>query len=289
MSPSLIESILKKVSDKFHFSPDIEISLEANPETLTPEKIKAFRDTGINRLSLGVQALNKKDLRFLGRIHSLQTALTCIDNVARIFDNFSLDLIYARPNQTLDEWIKELDTALSFQAPHYSFYQLTIEEGTAFARKGIKEADEELARQMYLNTLDKMEKANIPLYEVSNFARKGFQSKHNLLYWQGDDYAGIGPAAHGRLGLLATENPTDIDLWLKGKKETTLLSEKERFEEKVLMGTRLADGIKANGIPLKNIQKACRMKWITFDGESIKPTREGLLMQNQLSLILLSD
>ena len=138
-------------------------------------------------------------------------------------------------------------------------------------------------------TLDKMEKAKVPPYEVSNFARKGFQSKHNLLYWQGDDYAGVGPAAHGRLGLLATENPADIGLWLKGEKQTTHLSSQERFEEKIIMGTRLFSGISAKGIRPGNIQKAIQNKWITFDGKIIKPTREGILMQNQLSLTLLSD
>lgn len=289
MSPALIEEILKKASDKFSFSPDIEISLEANPETLTPNKIKDFKAAGINRLSVGVQALDEKDLRFLGRIHSLSTALKCLENVATVFDNFSLDLIYARPDQTLTAWAKELDMALSFHAPHYSLYQLTIEDGTPFARKGIKGADDEIARQMYLMTLDRMEKAKIPPYEVSNFARKGYQSKHNLLYWQGDDYAGIGPAAHGRLGLLATENPADIGLWIKGEKQTVQLTQEERFEEKIIMGTRLFSGISAKGLSQNNIQKAVQNKWITFDGKNIKPTREGILMQNSLSLTLLSD
>jgi len=289
MSPALIEEILKKAADKYSFSPDIEISLEANPETLTPDKIKDFKAAGINRLSVGVQALNERDLRFLGRIHSLSTALKCLENVAAAFDNFSMDLIYARPHQMPTAWDKELDKALSFHAPHYSLYQLTIEDGTPFARKGIKGVDDETARQMYLMTLDKMESAQVPPYEVSNFARKGFQSKHNLLYWQGDDYAGIGPAAHGRLGLLATENPADIGLWLKGEKQVTRLSPKERFEEKIIMGTRLFSGIGAKGLHPENIRKAVQNKWITFDGKNIKPTREGILMQNQLSLTLLSE
>lgn len=198
IKPENIAALIDYISGKWKTTPDIEISLETNPNSDYPQMFADLRHAGINRLSLGVQALNEADLRFLGRTHNLAEAYQAIDKVLLNFDNHSLDLIYARPQQKLSEWEKELEQAASFGLKHLSLYQLTIEEGTVFARKGIKALDDEAAAEMYLFTDDYLVDKGIYKYEVSNYARSGFASRHNLLYWTGQDYIGIGPSAHGR-------------------------------------------------------------------------------------------
>ncbi len=198
MKPENVAALIDYIASKWKTVPDIEISLEANPNSDYPEMFADLRRAGINRLSLGVQALNDADLRFLGRTHNLKQAYQAIDGVLQNFDNHSLDLIYARPQQKLSDWEKELAQAASFGMKHLSLYQLTIEEGTVFARKGIKALDEDAAREMYLFTEDYLADKKIYKYEVSNYARSGYASRHNLLYWTGQDYIGVGPSAHGR-------------------------------------------------------------------------------------------
>lgn len=286
MSARLINRLITVIRDTFPVAPDVEISLEANPDAIDKPKMEALRAVGVNRLSMGIQALNAADLKFLGRRHSLETAYRRIEEMKTLFSNFSFDLIYARPGQTLQAWQKELKEALSFHPPHLSLYQLTIEEETPFFRRGMETLDDETARTLYEWTLDAMAAAGCPFYEVSNFAKPGFTCRHNLLYWEGDDYAGIGPAAHGRLGLVATENPRDLATWLKGETITTLLSPKERQEEKIMMGLRLKTGISDQGLSLSAIQKAVEKGWLTHEGGRIFPTREGLIMLNQLILEL---
>ena len=288
MSAGLLEKFLTEIERDFGFSPDVEISLEANPDAITKEKMLDFKKAGVNRLSLGVQALNDTDLKFLGRIHSAQTALARIDEMRQVFDNCSIDLIYAHPNQTLKSWEAELKRVLSFDLPHISLYQLTIEEGTPFDRKGVEPADDETARLLYIKTFEMTEATGVPLYEVSNFARDGFECRHNLLYWQGDDYAGIGPAAHGRLGLLATENPKDVKEWLSNGTMQTKLTEQERFEEKLLMGLRLRKGMSSKGIHSDKLEEAVRRGWLFYNPRDswMAPTMEGSLMLNQLIVLL---
>lgn len=286
MSARLINRLITVIRDTFPVAPDMEISLEANPDAIDKPKMEALRAVGVNRLSMGIQALNAADLKFLGRRHSLETAYRRIEEMKTLFSNFSFDLIYARPGQTLQAWQKELKEALSFHPPHLSLYQLTIEEETPFFRRGMETLDDETARTLYEWTLDAMAAAGCPFYEVSNFAKPGFACRHNLLYWEGDDYAGIGPAAHGRLGLVATENPRDLATWLKGETITTLLSPKERQEEKIMMGLRLKTGISDQGLSLSAIQKAVEKGWLTHEDGRIFPTREGLIMLNQLILEL---
>lgn len=289
LSAKAVDVIIQAIQKDFTIMPDAEITMEANPDAVDKQKMQDFKNAGINRLSLGVQALNEADLKFLGRLHTLQTAVFRMEEMLSVFNNCSIDLIYARPNQTISAWQKELDFALSFNLPHLSLYELTIEEGTAFYKKGKTPCDDELARDLYLLTLDKMEKAKIPYYEVSNFAKKGFESQHNLLYWHGDDYLGIGPAAHGRIGLYATQNPKDVNEWLQKGTITEKLTPDERKEEKIMMGLRLREGIKNDGISEQNIQKARANGWIKDNPKRIIPTKEGLLMLNQLTLLLLSE
>ena len=198
IKPENIAALIDYIAGRWKTAPDCEISLEANPNSDYPQMFADLRRAGINRLSLGVQALNEADLRFLGRTHNLAQAYQAIDEVLQNFDDHSLDLIYARPQQRLSEWEKELAQAASFGLRHLSLYQLTIEEGTVFARKGIKALDDEAAGEMYLFTEDYLADKGIYKYEVSNYARSGFASRHNLLYWTGQDYIGIGPSAHGR-------------------------------------------------------------------------------------------
>jgi len=173
--------------------------LEANPNSHYKNMFFQLREAGINRLSLGVQALNEKDLCFLGRTHSLAQAYKAIEEVLQNFNNHSIDLIYARPQQKIDDWLGELKVAASLGLRHISLYQLTIEPNTVFARKRIKSLDEDKAAEMYLATESVLSSYGYNKYEVSNYAQSGFASKHNLVYWTGGEYIGVGPSAHGRL------------------------------------------------------------------------------------------
>lgn len=237
IKPQNIEHILDYINRLWGLEGKAEISLEANPNSEYPEMFKKLKDAGINRLSLGVQALNDADLKFLGRTHNLAQALHSMEEVLKNFDNHSIDLIYARPEQTLNDWEKELRQAISFGFKHLSLYQLTIEEGTVFQKRGIKSLEEGQASQMYLYTVETLRKNGYLRYEVSNFARPGFESVHNKCYWLGDDYIGIGPSAHGRLSInkhhFAFEHPHIREE----------LSSRERAEELVIMGLRLQSGI----------------------------------------------
>ncbi len=199
LSPVLIAKIINHIYKRWKIAVDVEISLEANPNSHYENMFFQLRNAGINRLSLGVQALNEADLRFLGRTHSLVQAYKAIDEVLQNFDNHSIDLIYARPQQNFDEWFDELNKAASFGLKHISLYQLSIEPDTVFARKGIKALDEDNAAEMYLATESVLSSYGYDKYEVSNYAQAGFESKHNLVYWTGGEYIGVGPSAHGRL------------------------------------------------------------------------------------------
>ncbi len=290
MSQAFMEKLMHGITTVFTLSDDIEITLEANPDAISKEKMTAFKNLGINRLSIGVQALNDTDLKFLGRRHSVQTALNKIEKAKSIFPHLNMDLIYARPNQTPKEWETELRTALSLGLSHYSLYQLTIEENTVFGQKNISPADEKTAEQLYRLTDSIMNEADIPSYEVSNYARQGEESRHNLTYWTGGDYIGIGPAAHGRLGLTATEAPKSVDKWLKNGTVIETLTPQERFEEKLLMGLRLTHKpFSTDGLSGSGIQKAKNLGWINLSDNKkmLTPTLNGTLVLNELILMLL--
>ena len=199
MEPRQVGRLIDYINSVWGLTSEAEISLEANPNSHYPQMFADLHRAGINRLSLGVQALNDDDLRFLGRTHNLKQAYAAVDEVLKNFDNHSIDLIYARPNQSLSSWEKELKQAAAMGLKHISLYQLTIEDGTVFSRKGIKPLDDEAAAEMYLATENLLQSFNYQKYEVSNYALPGFESRHNLLYWTGQDYIGVGPSAHGRL------------------------------------------------------------------------------------------
>ena len=258
MPPETAGAILARVGALWPTAPDIEITLEANPGASDAARFRAFRDAGVNRLSIGVQALDNAALRFLGRRHDAAEALAAVERAAAIFARFSFDLIYARPGHTVAAWRDELTRALGFAGEHLSVYQLTIEPGTAFhtahARGDFTLPDEDTGADLYETTLDLLGAAGLPAYEISNHAKPGAESRHNLTYWRYGDYAGIGPGAHGRLTLsgakYATRHHRAPEIWLErverhgtGETERTPLGAAERGREMLLMGLRLAEGV----------------------------------------------
>ncbi len=259
MSPELVHSILDAV--RAHWTPanDIEITLEANPGSVEAGRFRGYADAGVNRISMGVQALDDEDLRRLGRRHSVAEARAAFDVARNAFDRVSFDLIYARQGQTLADWGKELREALSMAVDHLSAYQLTIEDGTAFGARyaagGLRDLPgDDDAADMYLMTQDICAAHGMPGYEVSNHAQTGSESRHNLIYWRYGDYAGIGPGAHGRLtrgGIrYATEAVRAPGAWLSqvesrghGELAPEALRPIDAGTEFLLMGLRLAEGI----------------------------------------------
>lgn len=262
MEPRQVGRLIDYINSVWGLTPEAEISLEANPNSHYPQMFADLHRAGINRLSLGVQALNDDDLRFLGRTHNLKQAYAAVDEVLKNFDNHSIDLIYARPNQSLSSWEKELKQAAAMGLKHISLYQLTIEDGTVFSRKGIKPLDDEAAAEMYLATENLLQSFNYQKYEVSNYALPGFESRHNLLYWTGQDYIGVGPSAHGRLTVfngdlkqnsgarnsrahdkLKQNLPAPVFYATTHRCRLEKISAEERAEELLLMGLRLVFGI----------------------------------------------
>jgi oxygen-independent coproporphyrinogen-3 oxidase len=237
---------------------DLEITLEANPTSVEAENFAALAEAGVNRVSLGIQALDAGALRFLGRQHSVDEALAALDTARRHFARHSFDLIYARPGQTPHVWADELERALTLAGEHLSLYQLTIDRGTRFftdhARGAFTLPAEEEAAEMFEHTQARLAEAGLPAYEISNHARPGAACRHNLIYWQYQDYVGIGPGAHGRFALgdakRATRRTSGPEAWLEaveraghGTAETTDVTGRDRVEEALMMGLRLSDGI----------------------------------------------
>jgi oxygen-independent coproporphyrinogen-3 oxidase len=259
MRPETVASIIDAARATWTFANDVEITLEANPTSVEAGRFRAFRDAGVNRVSVGIQALDDADLRRLGRLHSVREARGAFDIARDTFPRASFDLIYARQDQNPAAWRRELAEALGMAADHLSLYQLTIEPGTAFGDRqsrgllrGLPGDDD--AADMYEITQDLCERAGLPAYEVSNHAAEDGQSRHNLIYWRGGDYGGIGPGAHGRLTIDGARWATTTDLspaeWLgrvetagSGERDRSELSRTERAEEYLMMGLRLARGI----------------------------------------------
>jgi oxygen-independent coproporphyrinogen-3 oxidase len=254
MPPSLVAALLEEAERLWGFAPDVEITLEANPSSVEAANFRALAAAGVNRVSLGVQSLDDGVLRFLGRLHSAQEGLAALETAQSVFERVSFDLIYARPGQTPAQWEAELARALSFGTGHLSLYQLTIEPGTRFAtdvRQGaFAPLDDDPAADLFALTRELTEAAGLPAYEVSNHARPGEESRHNLTYWRYRDYAGIGPGAHGRRGGVATLRHKKPENWLEavaakgnGLKEERSLGLAEQASEALLMGLRLAEGV----------------------------------------------
>ncbi len=258
MQPSSVAAILDAIAKHWSVSPDVEVTLEANPTSVDATRFQGYRTAGVNRVSLGVQALDDASLKELGRLHSAQEALDAVAVARSIFDRYSFDLIYARPRQTPQEWGAELKRAIAEAAEHLSLYQLTIEPGTPFF--GLHKAgkiitpDEDLGRDLYDMTQQVCADAGLPAYEISNHARPGAECRHNLVYWRGHDYVGVGPGAHGRITIdgrrYATETEKRPEAWLmrvEANGTGLIVDEKltpgETADEYLLMGLRLAEGI----------------------------------------------
>jgi putative oxygen-independent coproporphyrinogen III oxidase len=261
MEPATVGAVLDAVAGAWASAPDMEVTLEANPTSVEAERFRGFRAAGINRVSLGVQALNDADLRALGRMHTAEEALAAVAIARAAFERISFDLIYARPGQAPAAWADELRAAIGHAAEHLSLYQLTVEPGTPFERLRaagkLAVPDDEAARVLYEITQEVCEAAGLPAYEISNHARPGAESRHNLLYWRYGEYAGIGPGAHGRLvtggGRVATVTEKGPEQWLalverqgNGLLTEDLLSSEEEGDEFLLMGLRLKEGVDAD-------------------------------------------
>jgi oxygen-independent coproporphyrinogen-3 oxidase len=258
MQPRTVERILEAIARHWSLDQDVEISLEANPSSVEAERFRGYRAAGVNRVSMGVQALNDPDLRMLGRLHDVAGARRAIETARETFPRLSFDLIYARPGQTVAAWERELAEAIALAADHLSLYQLTIEEGTPFfalhqaGKLIVPEPD--VGAEFYAVTQDVTEAHGLPAYEVSNHARPGAECRHNLVYWRYGDYVGVGPGAHGRLSLGATKRATAIErhpeTWLghvedrgHGMVEDAPLNDEEQGDEYLLMGLRLTEGV----------------------------------------------
>src|SRR6201747_369248 len=258
MKPETVGAILDSIAKHWRVAGDVEVTLEANPTSVEAARFRGYRSAGVNRVSLGVQALDDPSLKALGRLHSAREALDAVAIARGAFDRYSFDLIYARPDQTPQMWADELRLAISEAAEHLSLYQLTIEEGTPFfglhAAGKLKTPDEAVARALYDVTQEVCSAHGLPSYEISNHARFGAECQHNLVYWRGAEYAGIGPGAHGRLDIdgvrhaIATEKRPES--WLMrveaaghGVVTDDRLNSEERADEFLLMGLRLAEGI----------------------------------------------
>ena len=262
MEPETVAAVIEAARSHWPFANDIEITLEANPTSVEMGRFRGFSDAGVNRLSMGVQALNDADLHKLGRMHSVAEARAAFDIARACFDRISFDLIYARQDQSREAWRSELSEALSMAADHLSLYQLTIEPGTAFGARhskgGLKGLpDDDHAADMYLETQDICAAAGMPAYEVSNHAAPGAESRHNLVYWRQGDWAAVGPGAHGRMTLNGTRYATEAHRapgeWLaavgaqgRGESLREALPLDDRALEYLLMSMRLSEGMEVS-------------------------------------------
>ena len=258
MQPATIAGVLNSIARQWRVADDAEITLEANPTSVEAERFRGYRAAGVNRVSLGVQALDDRALAELGRLHTAREALDAVAVARSVFERFSFDLIYARPGQTPAAWASELKRALAEAGEHLSLYQLTIEPDTPFyalhTAGKLKTPDEDTARALYDTTQEVCAARDLPAYEISNHARPGAECRHNLIYWRGHEYAGIGPGAHGRLDIdgdrHATVTEKRPELWLAqveahgdGLVTDEVLTREEICDEFLLMGLRLAEGI----------------------------------------------
>tara|TARA_R100001369_G_scaffold1229_11_gene4143 strand:+ start:4531 stop:5688 length:1158 start_codon:yes stop_codon:yes gene_type:complete len=312
MDPDVVADVIAAIRRLWPTANDLEITLEANPGSVEADRFAAFRQAGVNRISMGIQALNDADLKRLGRIHTIAEGLAAFDIARTTFDRVSFDLIYGRQNQTLVDWQAELKQALSLAIDHMSLYQLTIEQGTAFGDRyaigklrGLPTDD--LGADMYAATQDICGEMGMPSYEVSNHARDGAQSRHNLIYWRYGDYLGIGPGAHGRLtqngNRFATECFSNPKRWLDAsvsgatEKPRELLTTEDQGSEFLMMGLRLKEGVDLRryealaGAPLstKKITQMQDIGMISRVHDQLFVTDQGFMVLNAILAELLSD
>jgi len=304
MGGAAVARVLDAVAGHWAVSPDAEITLEANPNSVEQARFRDYRAAGVNRVSIGVQALDDRALKALGRLHGVDEAKAAIRLAQSIFPRVSFDLIYARPEQSREDWAAELNEALSFQTEHLSVYQLTIEQGTAYAtlaRQGkLHLPDEDSAAELYELTQEITSRAGLPAYEVSNHARPGAESRHNLTYWRYGDYVGVGPGAHGRLTIserrLATQAERLPEHWLASVEEKgsslalTEIPPLEAVQENLLMHVRLTEGVNLSAYRARwgrapardRIAKLCELGLVTLKDDRLAATLRGRLVLNSI-------
>ncbi len=312
MPPETVAAVLEAISSGWTLAEGAEVTLEANPTSVEAGRFRGYRDAGVNRLSMGVQALDDADLRALGRMHTVAEAVQAFDVARDIFARVSFDMIYARQRQSLDGWRRELGRALDMAIDHLSLYQLTIESGTRFgdllARGRLPGLPEtELAADMYRMTQDLCARAGMPAYEISNHARPGAESRHNLVYWRYGDYAGIGPGAHGRLtrgpDRWAIEHISNPEAWLTAVERTgdatserSTVSPGDQAAEMLMMGLRLTEGIDPrrfaalNGAPLAagRVEELTGLGLLETGGGRLRATVSGRPVLNAVLRHLLA-
>ncbi len=310
MDPAVVGAVLERIGQRWQIANDLEVTLEANPTSVEADRFRRYASVGVNRLSLGIQALDDADLRALGRQHSAREALAAYDLARETFGRVSCDLIYARQNQTLESWGRELSALLSRGPDHLSLYQLTIEDGTAFGELNKRNKlsglpDEDLAADMYDLTSQICTEAGLVSYEVSNYARTGSESRHNLVYWRMGDYVGIGPGAHGRLtlsgGRLATSTIRSPESWVAAVREKASgelpreeLSARDQALEYLMMSLRLAEGCDTSRIGAlapdllseEGEDRLIALGLLSRLGQTLKATPSGRLVLNRLFLEL---
>jgi oxygen-independent coproporphyrinogen-3 oxidase len=302
MEPATVTAVIDRAALRWQFADDIEITLEANPSSVEAARFTGYRAAGVNRVSLGVQSLDDAALKGLGRRHDAAEARTAVALAHRLFDRVSFDLIYTRPGQTPEAWRAELSEALAMAGEHLSLYQLTIEPNTAYEsafRQGrLVMPDEDSAAALYELTQELMEAAGRPAYEISNHARPGAESRHNLTYWRYGDYVGIGPGAHGRLTLggekMATRQHRAPEAWLAAvetaghaTRTREAVAPQERAAEMLMMGLRLAEGVSRaafraeTGMDLIEavdgaaLARLADVGYVTLDDTALRATSEG--------------
>jgi oxygen-independent coproporphyrinogen-3 oxidase len=307
MEPTTVGALLDDAAGWFDLAADLEITLEANPTSIEAERLAGYRAAGVNRVSIGVQSLDERALRALGRQHSADEAVAALSLARRLFPRVSFDLIYARPGQDLESWRAELRAALAIAADHLSLYQLTIEPATPFEslhRQGkLVLPDEDTAAALYDATGEECERAGLLAYEVSNYARPGEESRHNLMYWRYLDYAGIGPGAHGRVSvggaLHATRRHRAPEIWAErverdghGLTTDEAVAPEERAREALLMGLRLAEGIDirrfeartgrklAESVDADVLDRCIEAGYLALTPAGLVATREGRIRLN---------
>jgi len=313
MPPETTAAVIERIGKLWCVDPDVEVTLEANPSSVEAKNFAALRQAGVNRLSLGIQALREEPLKFLGRAHDLKEGLAAIEIARRHFDRYSFDLIYARPDQSLADWRIELDQAVELAGDHLSLYQLTIERGTRFwtdhAKGKFAVPDEEAAASLYEATQERLEAAGLPAYEISNHAKPGGESRHNLIYWRYEDYVGVGPGAHGRFmrdgAKRGTRRTSGPEAWLEqveaqghGTAESETVDADTMRREALMMGLRLEEGVSldrlaAQGIDVTSLRDGKKLapliegELLTLAGDRLAATRAGRQVLNSLLLKLL--
>jgi len=313
MEATTVQGILDRIRATWTLANDVEVTLEANPGSVEAARFDGYAKAGVNRVSLGIQSLDPEDLRRLGRMHSVDEAKAAIAIAQNTFQRVSIDLIYARQNQSLAAWRDELRRALDFGTSHLSLYQLTIEDGTVFGQMHAKNLlrglpGEDLSADMFELTQEITRSAGLPTYEVSNHARPGDESRHNLIYWRMGDYAGIGPGAHGRLTLdsrrFATEAERMPNAWLDrthkapgSAERSDRLSPEDRASEYLMFALRLKEGasldryaaLAGKPLPQAALDEVIALDLLARDGDRICTTDRGVMVLNGILRALLAD